>query len=322
LPELLFNVRITLFIRWKQSCRALSRLGLFRVVTLLIIILFLLAAVYTATGKTQNAIFISCFWASILTFIHIKRNDTTFLRINMTFSRLICSVEYVALSVPLAINLLLQKHILLALSILLWAMGTGFVDVRLQRQRKTLNTRLQQAIPSGMYEWKAGVRQYFFAIIIAWILGLCVSFFVAGVPVALFVIGILMFDFYKTYESWQILLSGQKNADKFLYLKIGQHIMLFSLLVVPLVAAFMIFHPEYWYIPVIEVIILLSVHIYCIVLKYAFYSHDKREVNPALLITGLCIGLIPVTTPVLWLFSICFFYKAKTNLYFYLNDYN
>jgi hypothetical protein len=215
-----------------------------------------------------------------------------------------------------------QKQRLLALYTVLCAFGIGFIDVRLWRQRKTLNTRLQQYIPSDMYEWKAGIRQYFFFSIIVWLLGLCTSFFVASIPVALFIIGALMFDFYKTNESWQILLSCQKNATEFLCVKMKQHVMFFSLLVLPLVIAFMIFHLEYWYIPVIEFIILLSIHIYCIVLKYAFYSHDRSTVNPILQGTGIIIGLIPVTVPVLWLFSIYFYYKAQSNLYFYLNDYN
>jgi hypothetical protein len=227
-----------------------------------------------------------------------------------------------ALSIPLIICLLLRRQHLTALCLVICGLGISTVKINRSKQRKTLNTRLQQYIPSGMYEWKAGVRQYLYVLIIIWLLGLFAAFFVAGIPIAMLMFGVLMFDFYKTNESWQMLLSCQKNAGKFLYFKIKQHLTLFCILILPLLIVFMIFHFEFWYIAVIEFIILLSIHIYSIVLKYAFYSHSRSVVNPVFLTTGIVIGLIPITTPLLWLFSIYLFLKAQANLHFYLHDYN
>jgi hypothetical protein len=119
-----------------------------------------------------------------------------------------------------------------------------------------------------------------------------------------------------------MLISYQKSANKLLYHKIKRHLLIFSIITLPLIVAFIIFHLELWYIPFIEFVVLLSIHIYCIVLKYAFYSNNVGSVNPVLQMMGIFIGLIPPATPILWILSVFFFSKAKMNLYLYLNDYN
>jgi hypothetical protein len=281
-----------------------------------------LAVVYVASEKMQNAAWISAIWTFIIVCIHTKRQDKNFLHINMDLNKLICSIEYVVLSIPLIICLLACRQWLPVIYLVFMVLGMGFIKINLKQQRKTLNTRLQQYIPSGMYEWKAGTRQYFFPLIIVWILGLCISFFAAGIPVAMLIIGLLIADFYKTNESWQILLSCQKSAVKILYYKIKQHFIVYTIIHLPFFILFMIFHFELWHVFVIEFVILLSIHIFCILLKYAFYSYSKSAVNPVFQMIGIFIGLIPLTTPLLWLFSGYLFMKTRANLYPYLNDYN
>jgi len=299
------------------------QLGIFYLAILLVLCLLVFAVVYEKSKQMEYAALISGFWVFIVAAIHAKRTDKRFLKINMKFDRLICSVEYFLLSIPLAACLLLNWQWLFAISLIFCVLGIGFIKINRRTQRKTLNTRLQQQIPSGMYELKAGVRQYLFILIIVWTLGLlCAAFFVAAIPVAMFIIGLLMFDFYKTNESWQMLLSYQKNAGKLLLYKIREHCIFYAVINLPLVILFVIFHFELWYISVAVFVILLSIHIYCIVLKYAFYSHSRSSVNPILAATGILIGLIPFLTPLLWLFSGYLFLKAQTNLKPYLNDYN
>ena len=315
-------IMIYFLIRWKQTYRTMLQLGIFRLAILLVLCLFVLAVMYEASKQTQNAALISGVWAFLITFIHAKRSDKIFLHINTDSDKLICSIEYFVLSIPLIICLFLHRQWLIAIGLVFFCFGIGFIKINWKKQQKTINTRLQQYIPSGMYEWKAGMRQYLFLLVTVWVLGLCTAFFVAGIPVAMFIIGLLIVGFYATNESWQMLLSYQKNAGKLLFYKIKQHTIFYSVLNLPLIILFMIFHHELWYIPVIVFIILLSIHIYCIVLKYAFYSRDRNTVNPIFVMVGLYIGLIPLSTPALWILSVYLFLKARTNLYPYLNDYN
>jgi hypothetical protein len=298
------------------------QLGIFRLLVLIVLVLIVFTTIYAASKEKQNVMFISGIWTLLIISIHTKRQDKIFLRINIEFDKLICSTEYSLLSIPIIVCLLIHSQWLPFIGIVFVTLFLGFVKINMRQQKKTLNTCLQQYIPFGMYEWKSGVRQYFYPLIVAWLLGLCTSFFVVGVPVAIFIIGILIIDFYKENESWQMLFSYQKNTTNILYYKIKQHLMFYVITNLPLFILFTIFHFELWYIPAIEFIILLSIHIYVIVLKYSFYSYDRNMVNPAFMIIGIFIGLIPLTTPLLWLFSIYLFLKARTNLYPYLYDYN
>ncbi len=319
---LVFDIYAILSIRRKQAHQAVVQLGVFYTAVLVVLSLFVFATIYEASKQMQHAALLSGIWAFLITFIHAKRSDKIFLHINMDFDKFICSIEYFVLSIPFVTCLLLNRQWLPAVCLVLFCLGIGFVKINRKNRRKTFNTCLQRYIPSGTYEWKAGVRQYLFFLITIWTLGVCTAFFVAGIPVAMFVIGLLIFDFYKTNEPWQMLLSYQKNANKLLFYKIKQHILLYTILNLPLIILFVVFHFKLWYIPVIVFIILLSIHIYCIVLKYAFYSYNRNTVNPVFQMIGIFIGLIPVSTPVLWFISVYFFLKARTNLYPYLNDYN
>jgi hypothetical protein len=301
----------------------MTQSGIFRLAFLLILCSFAVVMIYVASEKEQNSYFIAAGWALITIFIHTKRKDIIFLNINMLLFPCICFVEYSLISIPLIICLSLNEQWISVLLILLSAAGISFIDIKRKRGKRTLNTRLQQYIPSDMYEWKAGIRKYFFPIIIAWMIGFFTVLFVASVPTVIFIIGLILIEFYETNESWQILISHEAKAIRLLYNKILHHLIVFVIIVFPLVIAFVIFHPDIWFLPVIELIIFLSIHIYCIVLKYAFYipnTYSGR--SKVFLMVGIPIGLIPVTTPMLWIFSIYFFQKARINLNFYLNDYN
>ena len=319
---LVYNMHAMALIRWKQFYRTLWQIGVFRVAILLVFFLFLFAAVYVVSEERQKAAIICGIWICLIVYIHASRLDKIFLCINVGFDKWIYGFEYFILSIPLMICLLLRRQWLPVLCLIFFSLGIGLLKINRKKQRRTFNTFLQQYIPSDMYEWKAGVRQNLIVLMIVWLLGLCTAFFVASVPIAMFLIGLLMTGFYQSIESWQILLSYQKNANQLLFYKIRQHSLFYTILNLPLIMLFMIFHLELWYIPVVEFIILFSIHIYSIVLKYAFYSQDRRSVRSVLMLLGMLIGLNPLLTPALWLFTIYLFLKARINLYPYLNDYN
>lgn len=85
----------------------------------------------------------------------------------------------------------------------------------------------------------------------------------------------------------------------------------------------MVFHHDIWYIPIIEYFIFISLYIYVILTKYAFYEpNSKSKAAQVFGVIGVIGGIIPVLLPVVWLLSIRFFFKSKENLNIYLNDYN
>jgi hypothetical protein len=137
------------------------------------------------------------------------------------------------------------------------------------------------------------------------------------------IIGLVIVDFFIPYESWQMLLSFEKGPKQMLLYKIKRHFVLYFICSLPLVILFVILHPDLWYIPFIELTILLFIHIYMITIKFAYFSLEKNTgANFILQLIGIIFGLIPLTTPFLLLFSVFFFQKACTNLKPLLHDYN
>lgn len=308
-------------IRLKQFYRGLIGIGLIRIIFLIGILAFIVFSLFIESSKYPDSFYITGITAFILLMVQTKRQDKLFLKTNFDNYRLICFVEYLILSSTVIAFLIFHLQ-WIPLLLLLSALYL-IIHLDLKTKKRNLNTRLQQFIPSECFEWKGGVRQTLFILITLWIIGLCTSFFIGSVPIVLFILGIIPFSFYEKGEPYQMIIACEMGANKFLFHKIKMQILLFSVLSMPLIAAFLVFHHETWYIPIIEYFVFISLYIYLILTKYAFYEPNRKSTSAQIFSAiGAFSGIIPVFLPVVWLLSIRFFFKSKENLNFYLNDYN
>ncbi|MCC9169145.1 hypothetical protein [Pontibacter harenae] len=308
-------------IRFTQFYRSAAEIGLVRMLllsTLLSFFIFIL--LMQATSGVSMSYAVGAVLV-IVTLIHLQRQDKLFLRTNFRQYRLVCMAEYLLLSVPLVAFLLCHFQWLLTL-VLLLLLG-AIVNFEIKPNQRSLNTKIQHLIPGECFEWKAGVRKYLFLITILWVLGLSTSFFVASVPIVISILGVLPLAFYEKSEPYQMITVFERSASKLLIRKVKWQVLFFSVLSVPLIAVFMIFHHDRWYVPTAEYFIFISLHTYLILTKYAFYEPNSKSSAVQVLGTLGALGvIIPVFLPVVWLLSIRFYYKSRQNLHFYLNDYD
>jgi hypothetical protein len=308
-------------IRIKQFYRGLIGIGLFRVIFLIGLLGFVLFISFIETSTYPDAFYVVGVTALIILMVQMNRQDKSFLKTNFNNYTLICFAEYLILSSIIIAFLIfhIQWIPLLVLISVLYLIT--LLDLKLKQSN--LNTRLQQVIPSECFEWKGGVRQTFFILVPLWIIGLCTSYFIPSVPIVLFILGILPLSFYEKGEPYQMIVVYEMGTNQFLFHKIKMQLLLFSILTLPLIAAFMVFHHEMWYIPIVEYFIFISLLIYLILTKYAFYEPNSKSPSAQVFgAIGALGGIIPVFLPVVWLLSIRFFFKSKENLNVYLNDYN
>lgn len=271
----------------------------------------------------NNTYFIASLLLLLILIIHLSRKDKNFLKINIHRFRTVYSIEYLILSIHLIICLLAYGYWLVLLWVIAGIFLISVIDWNIGAQRRKFNVKIPKLIPADMYEWKTGMRKYFTVLLIIYVSGVCLSYFVAAIPVATALIGFTVMDFFTANESWQILLSFEKSPGKLLFHKINRHALLYAVFNLPLVILFIMFHSNFWYIPVIELIVFLFIHIYMVTVKYAFYRVDGNNgINPVLQLIGVFIGIIPATTPLLLLFSAYFFGKACTNLKPLLHDFD
>ena len=308
-------------IRIKQLFRIILQIGIIRAIFLLGLLSFLFLYVFITLSEKSNQEFIVGAYVLLLLTIQIKRKDKVFLNIYAKVPQSIFQFEYFLLSLPILIPLIyygLWTYLLLFTICLI-----AIPFLRISIKQSSINSVFQRIIPDENFEWKSGIRKTLITFIGIWLIGLSTSFFVASVPIAIFVLGVIILNFYEKSEPLQILLADELNVKRFLIKKIKNHLLLFSVLIIPLILPFIVFNLEYYYIPLIEYAIFSILLIYTILLKYAFYQpNSKSGAMQIYTMIGVVSLFIPVLIPVVLLLSIKFAFQASNKLNFYLNDFN
>lgn len=308
-------------IRLKQLYRGIIGIGFFRIIVVIGLLGLILTYLFIATLQNPSAYYVTGIIAFIVFSVQMKRQDKSFLKTNFQNYKTIYFVEYSLLSSITIVFLIIHLQWISMLLLLIALFFIVHLDFKMRQFN--LNTKLQQLIPDDCFEWKSGVRQTFFIQILLWIVGLSTSFFIGSVPIAIFILGIFSFAYFEKGEPFQMILAYEMSTNQFLFNKIKKQVSLFSIVSLPLIAAFLIFHFEIWYIPVAEYFIFVSIHIYLILTKYAFYEPNSKSVAAQFFgAIGAIGGLIPIFLPLVWLLSMRFFFKSKENLNIYLNDYD
>ena len=308
-------------IRVKQLFRVISEIGIFRAIFLLGLISFVLLAMFTKLAENSyREIVIGIFALTILS-IHSKRKDKEFINIYASKPHIVFLIEYVLLSLPLLITLIYYQLWSYALIFFLFLVIIQFLKIN--TNKTSINSGFQKMIPDDNFEWKAGMRKNLFPFLGIWLIGMVTSFFIASVPIAIFILGVIVFSFYEKHEPLQILLANELNTRKFLTKKIQNHLMVFAITIIPLILSFLIFNPQYYYIPIIEFILFSFLLVYIILLKYAFYRPDNKSgATQIFSMIGIISIFIPVLILIVLILSIKFLFQATNNLKFYLDDFN
>lgn len=310
-----------LILRYRQIQRSLEGIGIFRFIFLMVLILGAFYAIFSILQKGDYDEFVTGGLLLILLFVQLQRKDIDFLKINLDNYRKLLWMEYLLLLAPLSgILIFTGNWFLLAVTI---SSLIILPFIKLKIQRRSLNTKMQLWIPAQAIEWKSGLRKGLFAITAVWLMGIVFSFFVGAVPLAIFIIGVFPLKFYEIGEPLPVLMASERSPAAFLTQKIKHQFIIFSVISFPLIVVFSVFHIGLWYIAVVEFLVLTTLHVYFILLKYAFYEPNQKtgaiEIFSGIGVVGL---FVPVFLPLVWLLSVRFYFRAITNLKCYLNDFN
>lgn len=308
-------------IRWIQFNRALSGLGLFRTVFLLILAGFAGFLVFQQASDPSKAYYVVLITLFLITSVHWRRKDKVFLKLTMEQPYGLFLIEYALLTLPVLTILII--HFQWVPSVMLWPGLMLIARTHLNWKQPNINPWWQKWIPSASFEWKAGFRKSYLFIVPLWVFGLSTSFYIASVPLSLFILGLIPLGFYEKGEPYQMILLYEMSPQRFLVHKIKLQTLIFSLICLPLILAFLVFHPSFWYIPAIEYLVFTSLHVYFIVTKYAFYRPNSS--SPAAQIfgsIGAVSSIVAVFLPLVWAMTIRFYFKSIYNLKLYLDDYN
>lgn len=312
---------IYLKMRLKQLYRELSKIGLPRVLILLALLALSSWWLFNATKTFQYSLYITFGIVAGLSSLHFKRNDLSFMKINIKNYKKLIFMEYLTLLFPVFVVFAYRNHIANILILLLFILLLS--NQHWQSKKHIGSQWLLQYVPKQSFEWKAGLRQSALFIILLEATALLGSSFIGSIPIVLFIIGLIPLNFYNYGEPYQILLASEMNPRKFLHQKIFNALILFSTTSLPLLVLFVVIHPSYWYIPTIEYLTFATVYCYVILLKYSFYEpNQKLESVQAFSILGSVSLIIPIFLPIIWALAIWFYFKAKIKLNYYLHDFD
>jgi hypothetical protein len=313
-------IKKVILIRLLQLYRILKGVGILRTILIVFFFIFLCVFLFANQILKNNPGEAAFITALLVLMIHLNRSDKLFLRINFINYKIIYFIEYLLLTFPVLFLLLIHNFLFLPLLIVAIS---GIVFIEYKSSRSSLHSKIPSIIPSSCFEWKAGLRQTFLLLLLLWIAGLGLSFILWSVPIIILITGIITTGFYEKQESLQMILAYEKGAGSFLAHKISLQFKLYTIYVLPLVFAFIIFHPAQWYIPVSIYIIILFLQAYQVFNKYAFYNpHSRQTASQVFMAIGVLGAIIPVFLPVIWLLTVLFYFRSKEKLNIYLDDFN
>jgi hypothetical protein len=236
-------IKALIKIRVKQIYRGLIGIGLIRLIFIIGLLGSLSFILFNGVADGKSAYYLAMGNIIIYIFIQVRRQDKTFLQTHFLAYRFIFCVEYLLLSIPMVVSLFYHQKWIQLVIIAVRSLTVPLLDYK--PRKRSLNSKLQQIIPSDSYEWKAGSRKLLFVILTLWIIGLCTSFLIGSVPVVILIIGFVVLSFYESCEPYQMIIASEMSSGKFLLQKVKLQSMIFTAITLPLIIAFVLFQTEY-----------------------------------------------------------------------------
>lgn len=307
-----------LSIRFKQFARILEEIGVIYVI-LLLVVLFPLSMGVLDQLAAIPPIWTAGIMSAILLSIHLNRTDKDFVQLILHRPYMMYLLEYVVLAFPVWIWLMYLGNWLAVGILFLAVLVVGAIPLTIRLRRRQSPLLRFPASFTKHYEWVNGLRKSTYLMLPLYIVGLALSGYTATIPIVLFLLGLMTTDFYMDCEPRIFLELYDGNARSFLRKKIRDHLIIFWLCALPLVALFLVFHYSYWYILLVVIFVVSVFPVLSITLKYASYQPNIRLTQNSftlgLMVAFLCV---PFTQPVPLVMTVIYYRRAVKNL----NDFN
>ncbi len=308
-----------ILLRVKQLFRTLKEGGIVRLLFLAAIIIFSMVYFFNILKNEQSSYFVLSGIIIAFFAIHNLRKDKKFITKITNKHTFVYFAEYIIMASPFLIFfIILNKNFLLLIFFpaLFVVCLTNF-----SVPQYSLNNFVIRIIPSRFFEWKSGIRKNFIFIVAFLIISFGLCFFVATVPIFLLLFTFIVSSFFQESESRDIIEINNYSSKKFIFKKLKDNLLLFSLISGFFIILFLIFNSKYWYIIAAEFAVSISIIFLSIVQKYSLYKPNiSLKSNMVMVSIAQSSFIFPFLIPVIWIMCVYYFFKAKQNLVTYLYD--
>lgn len=309
-------------IRLIQIKREMENLGILYSLVSFILIAAVGFMFYNQIKNYPNYLYATALAIFVVLNIHVNRKDKRFISINCEYSRLIYLSEYLFFSIPLFIIIITSSRWYSLLILLSSYMAISFIDYESKKKVGIIN--FSKVIPYHNFEWRSGLRKYFWYILLIYTLAVGLLF-IKFVSLFLFWILVGCFAlFYQECEPLNILQINEMPAQRFIQWKIKGHLLLFVILSLPIMAGYILFNPDHIWITSLVYSASLLNFILFILLKYS--SYEPNAILPGSAMIGISIAycsiIMPFLLPIPLIMCVRGLKKSLSNLDYYLNAYN
>lgn len=231
-------------LRLRQISRMRHELGLARTVVLLPFFLYIVLKLWFF--PLEHAIAGMATHTGLLLLLHFRRKDGRFLRQAGQKPAYWYLAEYLPLGILLAMPGFASTEPVLGTIPLLTTLILPWIPAYSLPRLKGL--KLGKWVPPTLFEWKAGMNQRGAWVLAGWVLGLVLSGYTVSVPLFMFLLPLVMTDWYGHGQPLAFLKAYNKSGPQFLRTKLRQHLGGFNVFCLPLSLAFLLQHYEYWYV--------------------------------------------------------------------------
>jgi len=313
-------------IRFIQIKREIKLLGILYTVLISLALLLAIFQFYKFYQREDIALYIITAILLFILSIQLTRQDKYFLFLHIAKPKQSIFFEYLILTLPFTISLLLSHYWFYFVIFLL-----GFFvisGIKYSVKKKTNLGYLSKIISPKNFEWISGIRQSKYVIGIFYILILAVSYVMILPILCLWILTMIIFSFYRECEPLNILQAEFTKQARFLKVKIIRHIILLLFLYLPILIINSVSNPHFIFFNITFLFVQLSVLVLTILFKYKMYSPmELLPGNNIILviiqvatILPFFMGGIPFLLPLPLFLCFKYYRSAKENLKIYLYD--
>jgi hypothetical protein len=311
-------------IRRIQLLREIKLLGYLYSIAIFISLGFVIYKLFALYQNFYSSLYILTLIFSVLISFHLVRKDKVFLNKQFENPRRKIFYEYLLFTLPFFIPLLFSPFFYLVAVIPVFIYSISYIIF--QFTKKTGVRFLNKIISPINFEWLSGIRKrrYYFSIV--YLLAVVFSFMPVLPLVLIWILSILIYEFYCECEPLNMLRINSYSTKLFIRNKILRHVMLYTMFFIPLIIINSIINPEVFYINMIFFIVQLTILILAVLMKYKMYSpldylkgiYLYLIIIQTLTALPLFMGGIPFLLPMPLILCFKYYKEAKNNLNYYL----
>jgi hypothetical protein len=239
---------------------------------------------------------------------HFARKDTLFLKHLTIYKPILYIAEYLVLISPLLLVMAFyQKISTLFLGVLL-TIAVAFLPIpKASEKVRYFNFSW---IPLSLFEWRTGFRKQGIMILFIYFATLMMAKYEAGIIIFTLFMSMIIPSIFNECEPKEWLPRSFSLSEKVVI-----QISVWTLILLPQMLLFFLFHAELWYLALVTWYFGAMVTAFCVVYKYSLWSPFRKDVaigKSASIFIGMM--MIIFTSPACIFAIIYYWRKAKRNL--------